>query len=181
VLFSAPTVERASSWFTSHAYLIHPGTRVLDLACGAGRHSIAAAELGAQVTGVDGDAARLRAARKVAQYRRLSVDWVEADLEHYVVPPRAFDLVMVFNYLDRPRMRDFAEAVCGGGHFIMETFLESQRELAWGPKSPDHLLRPGELPTLFTTLEVVIAREALDFFDARPMAVASVLAQRTAE
>jgi hypothetical protein len=117
----------------------------------------------------------------VAQHRRLSVDWVEADLERYPVPQRAFDVVMIFNYLDRRRMRDFAEAVTLGGHFIMETFLESQRQLGWGPKSADHLLRPGELPTLFSPLEIVIAREALDFYDGRPMAVASVLAQRIRE
>ena len=135
MLFSAPSVERPSSWFRWHASLIQAGARVLDLACGAGRHAIAAAELGGRVTAVDADAGRLRAARKVAQHRRLSVDWVEADLEHYPVPRLAFDVVLIFNYLDRRRMRDFAEAVTLGGHFIMETFLESQRQLGWGPKS----------------------------------------------
>src|SRR6267154_2582702 len=143
--------------------------------------ALPAAELGGRVTAVDADSGRLRAARKVAQHRRLSVDWVEADLEHYPIPRLAFDVVLIFNYLDRRRMRDFAEAVTLGGHFIMETFLESQRQLGWGPKSGDHLLRPSELPTLLSPLEVVIAREALDFFDSRPMSVASALAQRIRE
>ena len=179
MLFSAPTVERPSSWFSWHAgYVLARGARVLDLACGAGRHAIAAAELGAQVTGVDADAARLRAARRAAQHRRLSIDWVEADLEHYVIPECSFDLVMIFNYLDRRRMPQVARALRPGGHLMVETFLESQRQLGWGPKADDHLLRSGELPALVAPLEVVFAREALDFSDGRPMAVASALAQR---
>ena len=153
--------------------------RVLDLACGAGRHAIAAAELGARVTAIDVDAGRLRSARRVAQHRRLSIDWMEADLGHQVVPDRGFDLVMIFNYLDRRRMPDFAGAVGPGGYLMVETFLESQRRLGWGPTSEDHLLRPGELPMLFAPLEMIVVREALDFFDGRPMAVASGLAQRT--
>jgi SAM-dependent methyltransferase len=178
VLFSAPTVERPSSWFTWHAGVVRPGARVLDVATGAGRHAIAAAELGARVTAVDVDASRLRSGRKAAQHRRLSVDWVEADLARYPVPECAFDVVLIFNYLDRRRMADFARAVRPGGYLLLETFLESQRQLGWGPKSDDHLLKAGELPTLLAPLEVVVSREALDFFDGRPMAVASVLAQR---
>jgi len=177
-LFSAPTVERPSSWFASHASLVPRGARVLDLACGAGRHAIAAAELGARVTAVDSDAARLRAGRRAAQHRRLTIEWVEADLTQYPIPECSFDMVMVFNYLDRHRMPDFAAAVRPGGYLISETFLESQRQLGWGPSSSDHLLRAGELPVLVQPLEVIISREALDFHDGRPMAVASVLAQR---
>jgi SAM-dependent methyltransferase len=39
--------------------------RVLDLACGEGRHAIAAALLGAQVVGLDRDEARLSTAREL--------------------------------------------------------------------------------------------------------------------
>ncbi len=151
---------------------------MLDIACGGGRHAIAAAELGASVTGIDSDSARLRNARKAAQHRRLSIEWIEADLEHVSIPECAFDLVMVFNYLDRRRMRDFAAAVRPGGHLLYETFLDGQRQLGWGPTSENHLLRPGELPAMLAPLEVVVYREALDFFDGRPMAAASVLAER---
>ena len=177
-MFSAPTVERPSSWFSQHASLLAPGARVLDLACGGGRHAIAAAELGAKVTAIDSDASRLRTARRAAQHRRLTIEWVEADLTQIPIPDCSFDVVMIFNYLDRHRMPEFASAVRPGGFLISETFLESQRQLGWGPSSSDHLLRAGELPVLVLPLEVVLSREALDFHDGRPMAVASVLAQR---
>ena len=181
MLFSTPTVERPSTWFTWHAALLRPGMRVLDLACGSGRHAIAAAELGARVTAVDEDASRLKTGRRAAQHRRLSVEWIEADLGHYSIAECSFDLVMIFNYLDRRRMNDFTRAVRPGGFFMLETFLQSQRQLGWGPKSDDHLLRAGELPTLLVPLEVVVSREALDFSDGRPMAVASALAERVTQ
>jgi ubiquinone/menaquinone biosynthesis C-methylase UbiE len=174
-------IERASTWFTWHAGLIHHGMRVLDLACGTGRHALAAAERGAVVTAVDADAGKLKSGRKAADQRNVSVEWVQDDLERYPLPESGYDIVMVFNYLDRHRMSEIMRAVRPGGHLLAEMFLESQRDLGWGPKSDDHLLRSGELTTLVRPLEVVQAREALDFHAGRPMSVASVLAQRVVE
>jgi 2-polyprenyl-3-methyl-5-hydroxy-6-metoxy-1,4-benzoquinol methylase len=176
-----PTIERPSTWFTWHAGLVHQGSRVLDIACGTGRHAVAAAELGARVTGVDADAARLKTARRVADQRRVSVDWVQADLARYPVPEGQYDFVMIFNYLDRGRMPEFLRGLRPGGHLLIETFLDAQRELGWGPRSDEHLLRPGELLRLVAPLEVVLEREALDFVGGKPVAVASVLAQRVGE
>jgi SAM-dependent methyltransferase len=156
--------------------VIRPQSRVLDVACGRGRHALPAASLGAAVTAVDADAERLAAGRRAA--RSLPIEWVCADLRTYPFPPRGFDLVMVFNYLDRSRMPELREAVRPGGYLLCETFLEGQRAHGWGPTSDDHLLKPGELLRLVEPFEVILAREALDFVGGRPMAVASVLALR---
>ena len=174
-------IERPSTWFTWHAGLVRAGVRVLDLACGTGRHALAAAELGAAVVAVDADAGKLKAGRRAADQRKVSVEWVQADLERYPLPEGEFDVVMVFNYLDRHRMPEILRAVRPGGFLLAETFLESQRDYGWGPKSDDHLLRSGELPLLVRPLEIIQAREALDFHGGRPMSVASVLAQRVVE
>ena len=64
-------LERPSSWFAWHAHRIRAGSRVLDLACGPGRHALAAASLGAKVTAVDKDAASLEVGRNEAKYRVL--------------------------------------------------------------------------------------------------------------
>jgi SAM-dependent methyltransferase len=149
---------------------------VLDLACGRGRHAIAAASLGAAVVAVDADAERVAAGRRAA--KSLPIEWVCADLKGYPLPPTAYDVVLVFNYLDRARMPDVLGAVRPGGHLLCETFLEAQREHGWGPTSDDHLLKPGELLRLVEPFEIILAREALDFVGGRPMAVASVLAHR---
>jgi 2-polyprenyl-3-methyl-5-hydroxy-6-metoxy-1,4-benzoquinol methylase len=174
-------IERTSTWFVWHSGLVQRGMAVLDLACGTGRHALAAAELGAAVTAVDADASKLKAGRRAADQRKVTIEWVQADLERYQLRESAYDLVMAFNYLDRHRMTDILRTVRPGGYLLAETFLETQRQLGWGPTAPEHLLRTGELTRLVRPLEVVQAREALDFHAGRPMSVASVLAQRVVE
>lgn len=171
--------ERPSAWFAWHAGVIRPESRVVDLACGRGRHAIAAASLGAAVVAVDADPDRIAAGRRAG--RSLPIEWVCADLRTFPLEPNTFNVVMVFNYLDRGRMPDIRVAVKPGGFLLCETFLEAQREHGWGPTSDDHLLKPGELLWLVEPFEIILAREALDFVGGRPMAVASVLAQRTGQ
>jgi len=153
--------------------------RVLDLACGEGRHSVAAAMLAAEVVGVDRDEARLATARELAETLELAVDWRVVDLEGPWPELGRFDAVLVFNYLDRARMPEIRDLVAPRGLLMMESFLTGQRELGWGPTSEDHLLRPGELSQLAAPLRILHGREALEPIDAeRWRAVASVVAVR---
>jgi SAM-dependent methyltransferase len=153
--------------------------RVLDLACGEGRHSLAAAMLGAEVVGVDRNESRLATARELAQAHELLVEWRVVDLEGPWPELGRFDAVLMFNYLDRARMPEIRDLVASDGLLMMETFLTGQRELGWGPDSDDHLLRPGELASLVQPLRVLHGREALEPVDAeRWRAVASVVAVR---
>lgn len=155
---------------------------VLDLACGQGRHALAAAALGARVTAVDRDEAKLAVARELAEDSGSTIEWRIADLEAEWPEFGRFDAVLVFNYLDRARMPRVVELVAPGGFLLMETFLTTQREFGWGPTSDDHLLRPGELPGLVAPLRVLHGREALEAIDAeRWRAVASVVAVRSKE
>jgi len=150
--------------------------RVLDLACGEGRHSLAAAILGAHAVGIDRDESRLATARELAAAHNLTVDWRVVDLEGPWPELGDFDAVLVFNYLDRARMPEIRDRVAPGGLLMMETFLAGQRELGWGPTSDDHLLHPGELAGLVAPLTIVHGREVLEAIDAeRWRAVASVL------
>jgi SAM-dependent methyltransferase len=151
---------------------------VLDLACGKGRHAIAAAARGADVVAIDSDADRLEVAHVRAAERGVTVTWQCVDLKSVSLPQKAFDVVMGFNYLDRSRMEDFKEALKPGGHFLYETFLESQPGFGWGPSSPEHLLKPGELAALVQPFEVLFGREVIEALDARTAALASVVALR---
>lgn len=172
-------LPRPSSWLVWHAHRIRSGMRVLDLACGEGRHALAAAILGAAAVGVDRDERRLATARELAAAHTLAADWRVVDLEGPWPDLGRFDAVLVFNYLDRARMPEILDLVAPGGLLIMETFLTGQREHGWGPTSEDHLLQPGELARLAAPLTVLHGREALEPVDAeRWRAVASVVAVR---
>lgn len=171
---------RPSYWFTWHASWIRAGARVLDLGCGSGRHAIAAAELGARVVAVDRDPDKLELGRREANRRGLAIEWVEADLVRPWPDLGTFDAVLLFEYLDRDRMDKVVAAVTPGGVLMLETFLEIQRQLGWGPTRDDHLLKLGEITRLVAPLEVVHAREAFEPADeAQWAALGSVLAQKT--
>lgn len=176
---SAAAATRPSTWFEWHAPLVTRGCRVLDIGCGAGRHSLAAAALGAEVTGVDVDAARLDQARKAAQERSLSATWVHWDLTGPLPPLGTFDVLLMFNYLDRDRLPELLDFLRPGGLLLMETFLTDQREFGWGPTSDAHLLRRGELPLLVAPLVVLHGREVIEpVGGVQWTAIASVLARK---
>jgi len=153
---------------------------VLDLACGEGRHSIAAASLGAEVLGIDRDPGKLTLARERAAAAGLTMEWRELDLDGSGPDLGTFDAVLVFNYLDRASMPLILQLVTPGGLLIMETFLEVQLRSGWGPTSESHLLRPGELARLVAPFRVLEGREALETVDAgRWRAVASIAARNS--
>ena len=173
-------IPRPSTWFLWWSHLIRPETRVLDLACGEGRHSLAAAALGARVTAIDRDQTRVASGRELAENNGLSIDWRIADLEEPWPELGCFDAVLVFNYLDRARMPQVREVLAPGGVLLMESFLTAQRELGWGPTADDHLLRPGEIARLVAPLRVLHGREVLEPVDAeRWKAVASIVALKS--
>jgi SAM-dependent methyltransferase len=124
------------------APLVPQGAAVLDLACGAGRHTRLFLERGHPVTAVDRDVSGLDDLR---QHPRLEI--VPADLEDgspWPLPGRRFGAVVVTNYLWRPLFGPIVEAVQEGGLLLYETFARGNE--AYGrPTNPDFLLRPGEL------------------------------------
>ena len=70
---------------------LHPHAEVLDLCCGMGRHSLALADAGFQVTGVDLSDVLLNEARELDTDHR--VRWYHADMRR--LPPNArFDAVV---------------------------------------------------------------------------------------
>jgi SAM-dependent methyltransferase len=67
--------------------------RLLDLACGTGRHAFEFAELGHSVTGVDYSADLLEVARASAERRGLDVRFVEQDIRSLQLDSGPFDAI----------------------------------------------------------------------------------------
>lgn len=73
---------------------IPPGTRMLDVACGAGQIAIPAAHAGVQVTGVDIATNLIEQARLRAKVEHVDVRFEEGDAEMLAFPDASFDLVV---------------------------------------------------------------------------------------
>jgi SAM-dependent methyltransferase len=131
-----------SRWVERFVNAVPTGGSVLDLACGAGRHGRLFLEKGHKVVFVDIDTGALG---DIAAQSRAQI--ITTDLENgenWPLGTRAFDAIIVTNYLWRPILRDIIAAVAPGGILIYETFAVGNE--AFGrPRNPDHLLASGEL------------------------------------
>ncbi|MFH1571415.1 MAG: class I SAM-dependent methyltransferase [Gemmatimonadota bacterium] len=103
------------------------GARVLDLGCGAGRTSVALAEIGLQVVGVDLSEAMVRTARQQAQLAGVEVDFRTMNALDLALPPESFDVALFsYNGIEllpgrggkRRAFEEVYRILRPGGHFI---------------------------------------------------------------
>lgn len=139
----------ASPWVLRWAYLIPAGSKVLDLACGHGRHMRSLQALGLSCLGLDRDAAALDTAQAFGEV-------LQADVENQPWPLRGqtFGAVVVTNYLWRPLFPAILDSLAAGGVLIYETFALGNESVG-KPSNPHFLLQPGELLAVCAPLRVV--------------------------
>lgn len=138
-----------SSWIQRWTHLLPPGGRVLDVACGSGRHMRWLAQQGHPVTGVDRSPEALATAGAFGQT-------VLADIESGPWPfaRQRFEAVIVTNYLWRERLPDIVQAVAPGGVLLYETFAQGNESVG-KPSRADFLLENGELLKTCASLRIV--------------------------
>jgi len=136
-------LDRASAWVTRFAPLI-PDGEVLDLACGAGRHSRLLAQHGHAVLAVDRNAEALALAAG-AGIQTMQVDLETDDpAKNWPFPAARFAGIVVTNYLHRPLWGYMVASLAEHGVLIYETFALGNEQFG-KPSNPDFLLAHGEL------------------------------------
>lgn len=147
-----------SPWVTRFAALVPSGGRVLDLACGGGRHAALFAGRGHAVTAVD---------RTPPPCALAGVSFVQADLEGAPWPlaGQTFAGVVVTHYLHRPLFPHLLAALAPGGVLIYETFAVGNERFG-RPSRADFLLQENELFRVVDGVLAVVAFE--DVFVATP-------------
>lgn len=166
--------DAPSAWVSRWVRIIPRGGRVLDVACGAGRHSRLLAQLGFRVDAVDRDPALLELLAAVPGITTKCAD-IEGGPWPYA--GETFDGVVVVNYLHRPLFPHLLSAVAPGGVLIYETFAAGNERYG-RPANPDHLLRPGELLELVRGRLRVVAYEDLLVEEPRPAMIQRICAVR---
>lgn len=133
-----------------------PVGRALDLACGAGRHTLLLAGRGWRVTALDASRVGIEITRERAQKSGLEIDARVADLERedFLIEREAYDLIIDFYYLQRSLWPQIRAGLRAGGTVVAAIHLADEdpcRETG----NPDFLLQPGELRREFSDWDVV--------------------------
>ncbi|MFH1129761.1 MAG: class I SAM-dependent methyltransferase [Pseudomonadota bacterium] len=106
------------------------GEKILDLGCGTGRHSVALAQAGMEVTGIDLSEHQLDLARATAKECKVQVAWLQRDMRD-LDDLGPFDvcvsLFTVFGYFDEQEenqevILQVAAALREGGRFLLDIF-----------------------------------------------------------
>lgn len=132
----------------------------LDIAAGAGRHSLALAQHGLQVDAVDISAQGLHLAQQRAQKIEGLIRFIIADIELPWLPHRDYEVILVSFFLYRPLFPLIKARLRPGGWLIYETLTIAQKEICRNqPMRPELLLQPGELKESFADFEILFYDE----------------------
>jgi SAM-dependent methyltransferase len=145
---------------------VEPGTRVLDVACGAGQIAIPMARAGADVVGVDIASNLIAQARTRAVAESIRVRFDEGDAEDLPYPDASFDLVIsVIGAMFAPRPdRVAAELlrVCRrGGRIVMANWTADGfvGRLFW--MLGNHVPPPPNIPSPLLWGDEIVVRDRL--------------------
>ena len=137
---------RMEADFLEEALNLKAGQRVLDVACGFGRHSIELARRGYRMTGLDVSAEMIREAKKRASEEKCRVEWRNAEMRRIGSASKfdgAFCFGNSFGFLDRAGTGKFlaamSKALKPGSRFAFdygtaaESILPRYAEREWSP------------------------------------------------
>jgi SAM-dependent methyltransferase len=148
--------------------LLRSGRRILDVACGGGRHSLAMARRGALVTGLDLGPAAIATAKRRAHKAGLTVEFVQGDVRAMAYEA-VFDAVTFifgcFTEMPSPDaeavLRRISRSLRPGGMFVLDVYaphffaaLDGEQEWWVG-----HDFIAGRFPQLVLTEYFYYARD----------------------
>lgn len=115
--------------FIMQYFNLQPGSNVLDLMCGYGRHAIGLARKGLAVTAVDNLSDYITEIQRIVNEENLVLDYTQSDILAYT-PSEKYDLAICMgnsiNFFDEKDavklMSTVADSLTRGGHFLINTW-----------------------------------------------------------
>jgi tellurite methyltransferase len=138
--------------------------QALDVAAGAGRHTLALVRRGLSVDAVDISAQGLRLAQQRVRTIPLApgqhVHFIVADIERPWLPRRTYDVIVITRFLYRPLFPLLKACLTPGGWLIYETFLfEPKAKSNRRSMRREFLLEHEELKVAFSDFAILFYDE----------------------
>jgi len=174
--------ETPAEWLVEHRAPAAGQQRALDVACGDGRNALYLAQLGYMVDAIDVSDVAVAELRAAVAERGLMMTIAPrvVDLEREPLPAGPYDVIVMFNFLQRDLFEALQEALAPGGLLVFETLGRAHVDQLGHSFNPAYLVEPGELPRAFGGLEIVAQREGVVQGSGGPRGVAGIVARRPA-
>lgn len=122
------------------------GLSVLDIGCGGGLVCEPLARLGADVTGIDGDAQAIKVAKDHAQGNKLNINYLVGDAYNLIKDKKRFDVVLgleIIEHVDDPDIfiDTMTKLVKPNGLIILSTLNRTAKSYALGIIMAEYVLR----------------------------------------
>lgn len=164
--------EEPSAWIVKYAPLINKKGRVLDLACGNGRHAMWFAKYDFHVDAMDCDD---QVTSNMVGINNINVIVVDVEASDWPQSDQRYDGLVVSRYLYRPLLQTLATMLNPGGVLIYETFMVGNERYG-KPSNPDFLLRPNELFEVYSPLLSIVSFEQGEEEMPRPVVMQRICA-----
>ncbi|MCW8918585.1 MAG: methyltransferase domain-containing protein [Gammaproteobacteria bacterium] len=132
--------------------------KALDLASGLGANALYLAGQGLEVHAWDISPVAIDRLNRRAQQQGLTLHTQVRDCLARPPEPGSFDVIVVSRFLERELCPAITVALKPGGLLFYQTYTRAKQGGS-GPGNPHFLLEAGELPRLFSELEVAFYRE----------------------
>ena len=149
MLLKSKKTEQPTKWIIEQIKLIAPQKKIqiLDFASGNGRNSIHLAEENKIITAIDKDS------KKLNNYKNFNfINTICFDLEsnkEWPLKNEYYDIIIVVNYLYRPKIKKLMNLLKKGGYLLYETFSLGNEKFG-SPQNRNYLLKDRELINLFS-------------------------------
>jgi tellurite methyltransferase len=135
---------------------LRPGV-ALDLACGTGRNALWLAQLGWDVTAVDGSAKAVEILRHRAAGLRIEAQIADMEDSSFTIELSRYDLIAMCYYFQRNLIEQCKQGLVPGGIMIAIALL-----IEPGKERSTFRLQPGELRGYFADWKILHDREGSD-------------------
>ena len=148
--------RQPTTWIIEQIKLLAPRRKIqiLDFASGNGRNSIHLAEKNRNITAIDKDSMKLVKYDHFEHINTICFD-LETD-QNWPLKEKYYDIILVVNYLYRPKVKKILNLLKDGGYLFYETFSVGNEKYG-SPKNPDFLLNDRELINLFSKKNEILS------------------------
>ena len=137
-----------SEWIFSQIRVLNIQKKInlLDFASGDGRNDISPLHKNINVTAIDKDQEKLNVYKSLNNINTICFDLETND--EWPLFKEYYDIIIVVNYLYRPKIKKLINLLKKDGFLFYETFSVGNEKYG-SPKNPNFLLKDGELLDIF--------------------------------